>query len=258
MREQDENICMPETPPNSPSGFWPASLLWVGSLGEWVWTQWDELRHTAAVIGTVLYAAIQPRHWGRLVRRAFARQVVAIGIESVGFVSGLAVLVGIVVVVQLVFWTGEVGQSQMLGPLLVTVVARELGPVLINIVVIVRSGSAMATELGIMHLGGKTRELEAQGNAPFIHLVLPRVLGTAVSAFCLTIIFILVALASGFFFGAVLGKGSANLSLFLNSVSNAIHPKDVLNVAAKSVLPALFASACCCVGGLGVGENTTA
>jgi len=62
----------------------------------------------------------------------------------------VAVFVGISVVVQLTFWVGEAGQSQLLGPLLVTVVARELGPVLINLVVIVRSGSAMTTELGVL------------------------------------------------------------------------------------------------------------
>ena len=40
--------------------------------------------------------------------------------------------------------------AALLGPLLVAVVARELGPVLINLVVIVRSGSAMTTEVGAL------------------------------------------------------------------------------------------------------------
>ena len=42
-----------------------------------------------------------------------------------------------------------------LGPLLVAVVARELGPLLTNIVVIVRSSSAMATELGVRKINGE-------------------------------------------------------------------------------------------------------
>jgi len=223
-----------------------------------VWAQWDELRHAAAVIGTVFFVAIWPRYWVRTVRRAFARQVLVIGFESAGFVSGVAVLVGIAVVVQLAFWVGAAGQSQLLGPLLVTVVARELGPVLINIVVIVRCGRAMATELGIMKIGGRIHVLEAQGIAPFIYLVLPRVLGAAVSTFCLTVIFILVALASGYLFGAMLGKGPPDWFLFVNSVFGAVTPKDMLNVVSKSVLPALFASASCCIGGLGVSGSVLA
>ena len=160
--------------------------------------------------------------------------------------------VGISVVVQLSFWIGEAGQSQLLGPLLVAVVARELGPVLINLIIIVRSGSAMTTELGVLSINGEVRALEAQGCEPFSHLVLPRVLGMAVATFCLTIVFILVAFASGFLFAAWTGKGSGDLLLFADTVSRAIQPKDVVNILAKSILPALFASASCCIGGLGV------
>jgi ABC-type transporter Mla maintaining outer membrane lipid asymmetry permease subunit MlaE len=80
--------------------------------------QWEEVRHTAAVIGTVLWIAVRPRDWIGAVRKAFARQVLAIGVEPVGFICAVAVFVGISVVVQLTFWTGEAGQSQLLGPLL--------------------------------------------------------------------------------------------------------------------------------------------
>jgi phospholipid/cholesterol/gamma-HCH transport system permease protein len=251
----------------------------VGRLGGWVWAQWDELRHAAAVIGTVFCVAVWPRYWVstvpwlalgdstavavwprfwlRTVRKAFARQVLAIGVEPLWFVCAAAVFVGVSVVVQLTFWTGEAGQSQLLGPLLVTVVARELGPVLINLVVIVRSGSAMATELGVLKINGEIRALEAQGGDPFLHLVVPRVLGMAVSTFCLTIVFILVAFASGYLFAAWMGKGSSDLLLFADTVSGAIQPKDVFNILAKSILPALFASASCCIGGLGVGGSVT-
>jgi phospholipid/cholesterol/gamma-HCH transport system permease protein len=227
----------------------------LGGLGEAVWVQWDEVRHAAAVIGTVFCVCVQPRGWVRTVGKAFARQVLAIGVEPLWFVGAMAVFVGISVVVQLTFWVGEAGQSQLLGPLLVSVVARELGPLLINLVVIIRSGSAMTTELGVLKINGEIRALEAQGNDPLLHLVMPRVLGMAVSTFCLTIIFVLVAFASGFLFAAWMGKGSHDLLLFVNTLSSAVQPKDIFNILAKSILPALFASASCCIGGLGVGES---
>jgi phospholipid/cholesterol/gamma-HCH transport system permease protein len=229
----------------------------IGRLGAAVWAQGYELQHAATVVGTVLCVGVRPRYWRRAVRKAFACQVLAIGVEPVWFVGALAAFVGISVVVQLSFWVGEAGQSQLLGPLLVAVVARELGPVLINLVVLVRSGSAMTTELGVLKINGEVRALEAQENDPFLHLVMPRVLGMAVSTFCLTIVFILVAFASGYMFAAWMGKGSRDLLLFADTVSRAVHPKDVLNILAKSILPALFASASCCIGGLGVGGAVT-
>jgi len=233
----------------------PPSLRWIGRLGVEVWAQWDELRHAAAVIGTVLCVCIQPRCWVRTVRKAFARQMLFMGVEPLWFVGVVAVFVGISVVVQLTFWVGEAGLSQLLGPLLVTVVARELGPLLINLVVVVRSGSAMTTELGVCKINGEVSALEAQGGDPFLHLVMPRVLGMAVSTFCLTMVFILVAFASGYLFAAWTGKGSSDLPLFADTVSGAVQRKDILNILAKSTLPALFSSACCCIGGLGVGGS---
>jgi len=220
-------------------------------------SRWEELRHAAAVVGTALYTGVRPRYWTRAIRTAFSRQVFAIGVEPLWFVGALAVFVGISVVVQLSSWIGAAGQSQLLGPVLVTVVARELGPVLINLVVIVRSGSAMTTELGVLKIDGGVRALEAAGGDPFLQLVVPRVLGTVVSTFCLTIVFIFVAFASGYFFAASTGNGSRDLLLFVDTVSRAVQPKDVFNILAKSVLPALFAGASCCIGGLGVAKSVT-
>ena len=229
----------------------------IARIGHKVWGQWDELRHTAAVIGTVLLICAWPRELVRTVRKLCARQIMAIGLEPIGFVSAVAMIVGILVVVQLSYWTGRAGQSQLLGPLLVVVVARELGPVLINLIVIVRSGSAMTTELGVLKINGQVRALEAAGHDPFLHLVLPRVVGMAVSTFCLTILFILAAFASGYLFAAWEGKGSRDLFLFAHTVARAVDPQEVLNILAKSILPALFASASCCIAGLSVGTVLT-
>jgi len=229
----------------------------LAGIGSSAREHWDDLRHAAAVIGTALYTGIWPRYWSRTARLAFSRQVMAIGIEPLLFVGALAVFVGISIVVQLSSWIGEAGQSQLLGPVLVIIVARELGPVLINLVVIVRSGSAMTTELGVLKIDGKVRALEKQGGDAFLQLVVPRVLGATVSTFCLTIVFIFVAFVSGYFFAASTGKGSRDFLLFADTVSRAVQPKDVLNILAKSILPALFASVSCCIGGLGVGHSVT-
>lgn len=237
--------------------FWASPLRLLGRLGAEVWAQWAELRHAAAVIGTVLGVGVHPGNWPHTVRKALARQVLGIGVEPLWFVGAMAVFVGISVVVQLTFWVGEAGQSQLLGPLLVAVVARELGPLLINLVVLVRSGSAMTTELGVLKINGAVSTLETQGGDPFTNLVLPRVLGMAVSTFCLTIVFILVAFASGYLFAAWTGKGSGDLLLFADTLTSAVQPKDIFNILAKSIVPALFAGASCCIGGLGIGGSDT-
>jgi phospholipid/cholesterol/gamma-HCH transport system permease protein len=178
------------------------------------------------------------------------------GIDSVWFVVMVGVLVGISVVVQLDVWTGKLGQSEKLGPLLVVVVARELGPLFANFV-IVRGGSAIATELGLMKIGGEVRVLEAQGLDPLLYLVMPRVLAMAVAAFCLTVIFVLVAFASGYGFGAFAGQANAAPSVFLDSVFKAVHPFDAIAFLINCLLPAMLTAVICSTEGLSVEGGVT-
>ncbi len=207
----------------------------------------------AAVIGSVCWAAATPRVWCRTVREAFARQVLSMGVASVGFVVLLALLAGISVVVQVQVWVQRIGQSQYLGPLLVVVVARELGPVLANFALIVRSGSTMTTELGIMKVSGEVRVLDAQGIDPFLVLVLPRVAGMMVAGLCLTMIFVWATFASGYLFGRIIGATGDEWSYFMHSVLVSVTPADLISLTAKSVISATLTATLCCTHGLGVG-----
>ena len=229
----------------------------LASLGTFVLEQWRDLQYLAAVLGTTIVLGAQPPRWRRTVGNVFSQQVLFFGVESIRFILILAVLVGISIVVQLDIWTGKLGQSQKLGPLLVVVVARELGPLFANFVLIVRGGSAIATELGLMRVGGEVRVLEAQGIEPLPFLVMPRVLAMAVSAFCLTVIFVIVAFGSGFGFGAFIGQTNPNPSVFLDSVLKAVHPFDAIGLLVKCLLPALITAGICSTAGLSVTGGVT-
>jgi len=229
----------------------------LASIGSFVIKHGARVQYLAAVLGTTLLLSAQPRRWRRGVRAVFQRQFFFFGVESVRFIVILAVLVGISVVVQLSVWTGKLGQSQQLGPLLVVVVARELGPLFANFVLIVRGGSAIATELGIMKVGGELRVLEAQGVEPLLFLVMPRVLAMALAAFCLSVIVVFIAFASGYGFSTFFGEGNMNARVFITSALNAAHPFDTIGFLVKCLLPALVTGVICSTEGLGVEGGLT-
>ena len=137
------------------------------------------------------------------------------------------------------------------------VIVRELGPLLVNFVVIGRSGTAIATELGNMKVSGEVRILDAQGLDPFTYLVLPRVLGVAVSVFCLTIIFIVVSFISGYLSGGLLGVNPGRPLFFFRSVFKAVSPSDVFNLLAKTIIPGILTGIICCMEGLSVSTSIT-
>src|SRR5688500_20154108 len=77
--------------------------------------------YTLAVTLSVLRLAVKPSTWRRTVRDALARQVLSSAVEAAPFTVMVAFLVGISVVVQAQLWLGRVGQTQLLGPVLVVV-----------------------------------------------------------------------------------------------------------------------------------------
>ena len=222
---------------------------WVDKIRRW--------RHIAAVLAAVCFAAVRPRYWPRTTRNVFARQLLFTAVEATRFIALVAFMVGISVVVQFQYWLTKLGQSHLLGPALVMVIVRELGPLLVNFIVIGRSGTAMAIEMGNMKISGEVRVLDAQGLDPFTYLVLPRVAGAAVSVFCLTMVFIVVSFVSGYLSGLLLGVNTGHPYLFIRSVFQAVAPADVCNVLVKTLVSGAVTGVICCTEGLSVGMATT-
>jgi phospholipid/cholesterol/gamma-HCH transport system permease protein len=110
----------------------------------------------------------------------------------------LAVALGLVIIGQTVSLLSRVGATQYLGTVMVTVVVRELGPLLTAIIVLLRTGTANVIELGTARALGEVEALEVLGIDPVHYLVVPRVIGMALSTFALTVYFIIAAIASGY------------------------------------------------------------
>lgn len=230
---------------------------WLNRMGSATLGKLRVHSDTAAVLWAVVKAVFRRKTWRRTVRAVLARQILFTGYEATRFIAMVAFMVGISVVVQMQVWLARVGQTGLLGPVLVMVIVRELGPLLVNFIVIGRSGAAIATELGNMKTSGEVVVLDAQGLDPFIYLVVPRVVGAAISVFCLTIVFIIVSFLSGYVSGLLLGANPGQFVLFVESVFRALSPADVVNLLVKTFLPGALTGAICCMEGLSAGVSMT-
>ena len=83
---------------------------------------------------------------------------------------------GLVIVGQTVSLLSRVGAQQYIGTVMVTVIVRELGPLLAALIVLARAGTPNVVELGMMRALGEVEALESLGIDPIHYLVMPRVL----------------------------------------------------------------------------------
>ncbi len=207
---------------------------------------------TAAVLWTALRLMTTRQAWPRTVREQIGKQILFTGYDALGLTLFIAAAVGISVVAQGQVWLTRFGQSEMLGPLLIAVIFREAAPLLVNFLVIARSGTAIVAELATMRVHGQVRVLEIQGVDPMIYLVISRITGMAVSILSLTIFFIAFSLAVGFLFGLTLESGTRDGIAFIESILKPIRFGDILSLLSKTMIPGMVTGVICCVEGLSI------
>lgn len=125
-------------------------------------------------------------------------EIARAGIRLLPMFTFLSVALGLLVIGQAVAWLTPVGAIDYLGPIIVIVVVRELGPLLTALVVLARVGAAHVVELGNTRALGEVEALEALGIDPVHYLVVPRLFGIALGIFSLSVYLILGALVSGY------------------------------------------------------------
>jgi phospholipid/cholesterol/gamma-HCH transport system permease protein len=203
----------------------------------------------ALAAGTVI-EALSPRTWRRSVRSEFRRVLrIALGgsLLATIFVAGL---VGIGMVYEAIYWLGLAGEEGSLGNILVAILMREVAPLLVGIVLLGRSGSAMLAELCHLHSERQLHALQAQGIDPFQILVMPRGVAFALASYTLGIVFILVTLLVGFAIASLLGVVQTSLWSFLDGVLRAMSPRDFLIFPLKMLAIGLLIGATACLTAL--------
>lgn len=192
---------------------------------------------------------------GRLVTlRVLVNQIRFTALQAVGLVTLLAALLSFLIIAQSAAQLGRFGALEQIGTIMVVAVIRELGPLLTALIVVSRSGTAIAAEMATNKVMGEITALEAMGIDPYIYLVLPRVLGAIVSVACLMVVFDVVALISGFLGASTTGMSVEGYRLILLRTLSA---KDVWITVAKGITFGAAVALFCSYHGLAVTAGPT-
>ncbi len=213
----------------------------------------------AALMGQALGQLARPTAMPPVARTVLRRQILFTAVEAIPFAALLALLTALMVVVQSQVTLTGIGQSGLFGQLLVAVLVRELGPLLVALLVIGRSGTAMATELGNMQVQGEVAALERQGIDPFGYLVVPRLGAAVVAVTGLTLQYITVSLVAGFGLPHVFSvSGAPDLATFVGGLTRHLTTIDLVSLLAKTIIPGALIAAIACREGLNCPPTVTA
>jgi phospholipid/cholesterol/gamma-HCH transport system permease protein len=167
-------------------------------------------------------------------RPLLLRQVVRSGVALLPMTTFLALALGLVIIGQTMSVLTRVGAQGFLGTVLVTVVIRELAPLLTAGLVLCRTGAATVVELGTARAFGEVEALEALGIDPIHYFVFPRLVGIAVGTFALTVYLVIGSILSGIVWAFVQGL-PLSFTDYFRQLAAALTAFDFVLVALKSL-----------------------
>lgn len=231
--------------------FAPIDRLGAGAIAGWF-----SVADVASLSVALLQLAARPKTWRRTVRREFARQCYLSGVLAVPMILIISALVGGAVVAQVLNLFRLVGQDELIGMFMSMVLAREIAPTLVGLVLVGRSGTAIMAELATLQVNRQIKTLDAAGVDPVVYLILPRTLGLVVASVGLTLCLIAGAFFFGFIVGFILGYDRGNFWTSGAAAAGYISASDYVIVLIKSAMIGLLIGVVCCRRALAVHQVT--
>lgn len=137
-----------------------------------------------------------------------------IGAESFPLIGTIALFTGMVLVMETAHTLKKFGAEMYSGGIVSISMIRELGPVLVALIIAGRVGASIAAEIGVMKITEQIDALKVMGVDTVAYLVSPRILAGFISFPSLFIISFFISILGGFLVGVLLVGISSGIFLY--------------------------------------------
>jgi phospholipid/cholesterol/gamma-HCH transport system permease protein len=217
----------------------------------------------AKLTGGAIRAAVVQPVWSKPFRwKRAVHQAMSVGVEALPIVSLIAFFIGVIMALQGAYELKKLGALQLVASLVALAITRELGPLMTAVMVIGRSGSSFAAEIGTMKVNEEIDALETMALEPVTYLVAPKFLAMILMMPCLTIWADFMGIVGGGLFGVT--NAGFTWGTYFHATFDALVLRDIVTGLIKSVMFGLVITAVGCregfATGLGseqVGRSTT-
>lgn len=210
------------------------------------------------VCGLIVYslpAYISEKQNKTTINKNFLNQVYYTGNLALKLITVVALAIGGITVIQVFTQLSKIGGQEYIGEILKIVIIRELGPLITAFIVISRSSTAIASEIGTMVITNQVDALEMIGIDPLTFIIFPRIFGVTLALVVLTISFSGIALIGGFFVSFI--TIGLTFDLFFNYIMNTITFADIFAALLKSIIFGFFISSIPIYNGFQVKSSTS-
>ena len=146
-------------------------MTWVAGVGEATERSLQYVGGLTLLTGKSLLQMVRsPLKRGRMFQRAI-HQAMAAGVNAIPIVSLITFFIGLIIALQGAYELRKLGAISLVASMVAISITRELGPLVTAIMVIGRSGSSFAAEIGTMRVTEELDALETMALDPLAFLV---------------------------------------------------------------------------------------
>lgn len=209
----------------------------------------------ATLLSSSFRAAASESSLGQIdVLNLIQKQVFFTAVQAVPLIFITSISIGTLIFIAAISLLPGFGVAHLVGVSAMFLLIRELGPIFIALIVIARSGTAIATELGNMKVNGEIALLESHGVDIRYFLLFPRIAGMIASMIVLNLLFGFFAVIGGYTFS----RTAENATEFqLYKFLDELQVSHITVSLVKVLTFALIISTICCYHGLEPQSSST-
>lgn len=166
-------------------------------------------------------------------KNAIIQQSLLIGVDAVGIISLLSLILGLILALQSATQLRQFGANIFVADLISISMVREMGPMMTAIILAGRSGSSIASEIATMKVTEEIDALKMMAINPLRYIVVPKFDAITI---CMPLL-VTISMLIGIFGGLIIGITYLDLSVtaFINQVIKVLTVTDVLVGLSKSI-----------------------
>ncbi|PTN38054.1 ABC transporter permease [Desulfonatronum sp. SC1] len=212
------------------------NLPLVRTLGRWAIDRSQSYTGMARILTRITAAFLRLSVFNPAVFFVLVRQIYFTAVQPLTIIIVAALVLGSITVHILLRALLTLGAYEQIGDYLITAMLHHIAPITCTLIIVLRSGTAVITEMALMKINREIDTLDAMAVPVEEYLYLPRFLAFVIAGPCLSFCFCVIGLFGGFLtLGFLHDITFAN---YLDRLLAAVHVSDVLNLIAKSALMA--------------------
>jgi len=181
------------------------------------------------------------------------RQLYFTGVQSLPWMLLMSLFAGVAAVYNVVPFAKQLEDISLIGSMVNTLLVQEMAPLLITVFLLTRSGVAVVTEVGNMHVRGEDMLLKSMGINLHEYLHFPRMFAFALCGLILTILFVGISIWLGGLIAAL--NNEMNFTQFLIEIRHGTTLDGVLMMVGKGAGYPLLCCGMLLFQGCKVGRN---